>query len=665
MSGNELVIRKARNFNVREEAAKATLREVRLRGHVYVELREVGKRTIFFCTLCLTPCYSDSSLFDHLHGNLHARRYEGAKATLLGPVPWPFNDGVLFFSGMGEQEQHSSISSSQKDLSVYPNGNDHEVTSQFKNGGLLNSVSANANLGLSLVSNFIGNGASRKDVDMISGTHDFGTCGNENNQGGCQSSAVNETGNGDSLSVSMNGKLKSGTEQCLTISRFLLGEEVSILRLHFAGYGHIASRISRIDDITSKIHRIWCAWLGKGGPDDSNLPQQIPTCEFGVVSFSYTYDLGRPGGWDDLNSSLSYGTNLEIEDVGSPKRAKRISLSDPEESSEDLRDGCGSSAEYTANLNCGNGKTSSQCIEKLESVDSMSSRNFRRELRRQKRLAAERLCDICGQPMLVGKDVATLLNRKTWNLACSSRNTNGAFHVFHTSCLIHWILLCEFAMWNPKLPNKKVYRGRRGKKATKAHMSSVLCPECQGTGMITEDDELEKPTIPLSEMFLYKLKAIESHKAWMKNPEILQNCSTGLYFPSDLEENFQPPRPITAHQGPVEAPQTNMAPPQGATSPQRSCQGLQKATVRSEHYRVPWGHVPGRLSFCSVQVWPTEQTLFEARCGTVCTSRASGHQAPNNGLDYRTAGLAHRADYLLGTFRLGESKQPFISSRRL
>lgn len=40
-------------------------------------------------------------------------------------------------------------------------------------------------------------------------------------------------------------------------------------------------------------------------------------------------------------------------------------------------------------------------------------------------------------------------------------------------------------------------------------------------------------------MFLYKLKTIEAHKAWMKNPEVLQKCSTGLHFPSDSADNVQ------------------------------------------------------------------------------------------------------------------------------
>jgi hypothetical protein len=96
-----------------------------------------------------------------------------------------------------------------------------------------------------------------------------------------------------------------------------------------------------------------------------------------------------------------------------------------------------------------------------------------------------------------------------------------AFHVFHTSCIIHWILLCEFEiitkeLVSPKLRRRKSKRriGKEGEvKATRAQIDSVFCPECQGTGIITEGDELEKPSVPLSEVctlwdnsFFYLLK---------------------------------------------------------------------------------------------------------------------------------------------------------------
>ncbi|CBI18421.3 unnamed protein product, partial [Vitis vinifera] len=51
--------------------------------------------------------------------------------------------------------------------------------------------------------------------------------------------------------------------------------------------------------------------------------------------------------------------------------------------------------------------------------------------------------------------------------------------------------------------------------------------------------ELEIPNIPLYEMFKYKIKVSDAHRAWMKNPEELKHCSTGFDFPSQSGETVQ------------------------------------------------------------------------------------------------------------------------------
>jgi len=48
-------------------------------------------------------------------------------------------------------------------------------------------------------------------------------------------------------------------------------------------------------------------------------------------------------------------------------------------------------------------------------------------------------------------------------------------------------------------------------------------------------------------MLRFKLKAIEAHKAWLKSPEVLENCSTGLHFPSEhLENSEEKVMPLTS-----------------------------------------------------------------------------------------------------------------------
>ncbi|KAL0406336.1 UNVERIFIED_CONTAM: hypothetical protein Slati_3947500 [Sesamum latifolium] len=44
-------------------------------------------------------------------------------------------------------------------------------------------------------------------------------------------------------------------------------------------------------------------------------------------------------------------------------------------------------------------------------------------------------------------------------------------------------------------------------------------------------------------IFRYKIKLCDAHKAWMKSPEVLQNCSVGLDFPNTddvYQENAAP-----------------------------------------------------------------------------------------------------------------------------
>lgn len=511
MLGRQLVIRKEAAVNLREVAARTTLREVRQKGHIYVELRHVGKRIIFFCTLCLTPCYSDTVLFDHLQGNLHARRLTAAKATLFGATPWPFNDGVLFFDSSNEPNLLLSGSDSQNDMALVlsnSSGNDHEVTSR----NTLDSPSRN--------------------------------CCGRNNSINCSKSS----GSSDAkLRLSSNGHKASLRSSCsvldmvstcswaensLIIPGVLLKGEVSNLALKHLGVGQIAYRIQDKEG-HGKITSIWCAWLGQGESDFSDELNISANCDFAIVNFPYAYGLGRKGAVEYEETPTSPGSFFEIDDSGHHRKRKRKSFSDQEDYS-DGSNGCSESL---------SGDGSSLDIVVADDPQQLekrlvSSKVVRQQLRKQKRLAAERICDICGQPMLPGKDVATLLNCRTGNLACSSRNTNGAFHPFHASCLIHWILLCESEMADQR--NKtKVTRGRKGRSTLKNRISSIFCLECQGTGVAIQGEELEKPTIPLSEMFLYKLKAIEANKAWMKNPEILEKCSTGLHFPSGCVEKSQ------------------------------------------------------------------------------------------------------------------------------
>ncbi|XBJ16753.1 hypothetical protein VPH35_008314 [Triticum aestivum] len=500
MVGKDLVLQRNAPVDIREIAAKATLREVRQNGHTYVELRRVGKRVIFFCTICLTECFSDNVLFDHLKGNLHSRRYAEAKVTLFGPMPWPFNDGVLFFNNSRENDplllDSSSHNTSELALVPHPDfaGNGIEVTSRLRDG---------------------------------SSSHN-GAKGSFSGANGCL--------NGRSSAITEDSALSNRNEADgpLVIPGVLIKDVVLNLPVHLLGYGNIAYKIAEASEGRKKISKIWCAWVGEEaslGSEASNIYEQSG---FAIVNFSYAYELGRKWPSEDQDLPISAGSFFVIDEAGHRGKRRKKSFSDQEASSEESN---GQTHDSRSQAIVTGSPTGSSCNLQLS---PLSSKSMRRELRKQKRLAAEKVCDICGRSMLPGKDVATLLNCSTGNLACSSRNSSGAFHLFHTSCLLHWTILCQYEVLADQIAKMgKSKRGRKAKTAPKSRIMSILCPECQGTGIHVEGDELEKPTISLSEMFRYKLKSIEAHKAWMKTPEVLENCSTGLHFPAEHLENAE------------------------------------------------------------------------------------------------------------------------------
>ncbi|XP_076956575.1 uncharacterized protein LOC143631831 [Bidens hawaiensis] len=435
--------------SLKEQLARTTLRNVRSKGHEYVELREGNKKLIFFCILCLATCHSDSVLHDHLRGQLHRKMYEAAKATLLRENPWPFNDGMLFFH-------------------VPVNESDALLTS---NVNLLENVS-DENNSLAIV-------ASERNDESVE---------------------------------------DDGNDYRLVIPNVLVKDKVSELEVRCIGVGQIGARYFEKDGVTIGLSRIWCEWLG-----DNNQDDMVPQHDFGIVSFSFDYDMGRKGLLDDkflLPSSAE-----------SRKGKKRKSFSDTKDASK-----------FSTNED-------ESCEQEGDDNDTLQvrvikNRTVRKEMREHRRLASERVCDTCQHKILPGKDVATLVNMKTGRIVCSSRNTNGAFHVFHISCLIHWVLFCEYEVSTKQLAGPKVKKRGRKKggakgveEAVKKQIYSPFCPECQGTGVDIDGDELEKPTVSLSEMFKYKMKACDGHRENTKHPEVLENCSTGFYFPPPQPES--------------------------------------------------------------------------------------------------------------------------------
>lgn len=493
MAGSrELGFLKTSSCSLKEKLVRTTLRNVRSQGHTYIELREEGKRLIFFCTLCISPCYSDSVLFDHLKGNLHTQRLAAAKTTLLKPNPWPFNDGVLFFHDSSNPSNHL----------ILMDANEVRL--------LLNQKGDDVSL------------ATVEDDENVR---------------------------------PIRNRQSSSDDSVLVIPGVLHKDEISNVEVRLMGVGQISARYYEKEGVAKGIKRIWCEWLGDKNCGDA-YDSMIPEHDFAVVTCEYNYNLGRKALVNDVRYLLSssHRPDMEEEENDDVNRKKRKSFSDPEDVSESFSNQYDSSGEESLSSN----SSSSRML--IDGYDDhilhsrvILSKSTRRELRRQKRVASERMCDICQHKMLPGKDVAALLNRKTGKLVCSSRNVNGAFHVFHISCLVHWILLCEFEIdskqfvspkGKPKCRRKNGAKCKEKKKETgirtaQKDIHSVFCPECQGTGVDVDREELEKPKIPLSEMFKYKIKASDARRAWMKTPEMLHNCSIGFQFRSQFEETMQ------------------------------------------------------------------------------------------------------------------------------
>ncbi|XP_061357658.1 uncharacterized protein LOC133301962 [Gastrolobium bilobum] len=487
----ELGLPKTGASNLREQAARKILRTVRSQGHPYVELRENGKKFIYFCTLCLAPCYSDCVLYHHLKGNLHKERLSAAKVTLLLPKPWPFNDGVVFFDTSTENDEDLAIKKGNQNRLLQFGDNDNNL----------------------------------EIVELAEVVQ----------------SDVQPSSNDDMLD-------DDGT---LMIPHLMIGDETFDVKVREVGWGKIAARFLEKDNTLNGIRRIWCEWLGKenNGQQDG---VEVLEHDFAIVIFSYDYDLGRSRSLDEVKSLLLPASMKEPENERKSGRKRKTSMSDPEDISESLSNQYDTSTEESSALdNSTSSLTTDQCNNQILRTRLISSKAVRKELRRQQRLAAEKACNICQQKMLPGKDVAALLNLKTRKVACCSRNETGAFHVFHTSCLIHWILLCEFDIITSRLVHPNVRQGvkkkvvadgnktgnEKGMEVATAHIKSVFCPECQGTGMIIDGDGVEHPSFfTLSEMFKFKIKACDARREWIKSPEVMQNCSIGFHFPSQSEE---------------------------------------------------------------------------------------------------------------------------------
>ena len=466
--------------NPREKGAKIMLRHIRAQGHPYIELRENGKGFIYFCVLCLARCYSDKAVFDHLKGKVHKFRLASARLTLMKPNPWPFNDGLIFFYTPSENDKESE------------------------------TTNANRNRLLKLMES-----------------------DNDNNL------AIVRFGE-EVQPIAMDDTVDDGST--LVIPRLQIATETIDVKFRKVGLGKISARFVQKYGSSNgnEIKRIWCEWLGKENNQQYDI--EVQEHDFAVVIFPYNYDLGRDAVLEDTKSLLPSTIMIEGENPRESAKKRKAAPSNLDEVGEFFRKQYASTAEESTCLsNATSILTLDQSNSPLFNTKFVSSRAVRKAIRRRERLAAEKVCNICQQNMIPGKDVAAFFNMKTGRVACCSRNPSGKFHVFHTACIIHWILWCEYEIITNNSVNQSASQEEKKKTVTGCgkedkDIKHVFCPECQGAGLIIPNG-LEYPQFcSLSQMFRLKLKMILQHKEWIASPEDLQNCSIGFHFPLNSEE---------------------------------------------------------------------------------------------------------------------------------
>ncbi|XP_042063374.1 uncharacterized protein LOC121807223 [Salvia splendens] len=486
----ELDLPKSKAVELEEKSLRTTLRHVQEQGHPYVELREKGKknRLIFFCILCLAPCHGDSCLVNHLKGRRHTERLASARLTLLKPNPWPFNDGMIFF--------HDHTKEQSKNVPASDRGKNKSV--DVADSRAKRKYSSN-----------VGPVASTQTSLKIKG---------------------NANRDKKSSSSTLDGDKTGGI---LVIPDVMQEGKASDLVVRHIGVGRIGARFreKKVGGI-SAILRIWCEWLGNTTENFDRFPNH----HFAIVTFSYDYHLGRVGlvdGYDYMLPSVPY---IQPENIRSRRGKKRKLVSDPKNISEALR-----IQDHSSGKESQSSKSSKSNVLFTRDEDRlariMASKTLRKRLRKEYRYYAERFCEICRTKMLPGKDVAALLNRITGVLVCSSRNRHGIFHVYHISCIIQWILHFEVEFAFDNQNEIKMAKAKKGKTITP--ICSAFCPECQSTGTIMKGDELEDTHAPITETTEYKKKLFAAREAWIKSPEMLDNCSIGFRFPQNYAPTYQ------------------------------------------------------------------------------------------------------------------------------
>lgn len=355
---------------MREELARVVLREVLQRGCKHVELRRDGPHTIFFCTLCGTRCYSDAALADHLNGQRHAR--------LSGPVR---DSAEVQGHPQGLHNFPQDLKPLSTRISEEPEGSSSVLTNE--------------------------------------GSYEGGETTQEETE----------------LAV-------SSTSAALVAS--------STTSLTWIGSGQLFLK-THSNNGTPLVEAAWFCWQGMHKPVEmSGQEGNAGRMEYAVVVFPYSDQIGRGGDWTSLNATNPRDTPA-IKDMSPSRRDKLFKkASDPETKPQVSReivvyketvpsappDKAPSALTLTIRI-----KPSETISGEVLQMDGGPVKHgvikdevittIPKGWKRKQAKNIDRVCFICHQKLLPGKDVAALVNVKSGQMMCGSRNERGViFHPF-------------------------------------------------------------------------------------------------------------------------------------------------------------------------------------------------------------------------------------------
>lgn len=332
----------------------------------------------------------------------------------------------------------------------------------------------------------------------------------------------------DQLINASKGKSKNESN---TVANVNLMEPFPASSLEWIGSGQVLLEEGLSEQ---QVQQVFCEWHGRNesGMRDGRTGKKLEVLAHALVVFPYSDAIGRQGEWKPDCFVKNGEITCYKDKLCFPELRRRVARN-CEAPSQDLH---GTSWKPSIGQEEGTGSFM---------LKDLSQKALLKALNRRRLNVLERLCFICHQQMLPGRDVAALLNLKTGQMMCSSRNERGAFHVFHTSCLMDWILLCESKFWSARIVKKDAARmrgqinkkPRRGKaRPTIQSCGPLFCPECQGTGIEVHGHQLEQPRYRLVQVFDWILELLQARRSWINHPELHDEKCRGLLFQLEVHD---------------------------------------------------------------------------------------------------------------------------------